>query len=127
MKKILIIDDSAKIRKLLRTTLEKRNFDIIEASNGIDAIIELEKEPVDLVLMDVVMPNLGGLASLIGFKEIFKKTKVVLMTGKLKEDAEELRIAARDLGVRHVLFKPFKNEKLFEVIKEQLDTDTGSN
>ncbi len=127
MKKILIIDDSPKIRKLLRTTLEKKNFDILEASNGIDAILEIEKEPVDLVLMDVVMPNLGGLASLIGFKEVFKKTKVVLMTGKLKEDAEELKIAARDLGVRHVLFKPFKNSELFEVIHRLLPNDEGAN
>jgi DNA-binding response OmpR family regulator len=127
MKKILIIDDSPKIRKLLRTTLEKKNFDIREASNGIDAILAIEKEPVDLVLMDVVMPDLGGIASLIGFKEIFKKTKVVLMTGKLKEDSEELKIAARDLGVRYVLFKPFRKTELLDVIRTQLGSGLDSN
>jgi DNA-binding response OmpR family regulator len=120
MSKILVIDDAHKIRNLLVKMLSKENYEVREASNGIEAIIILEKENIDLVLMDIVMPNLGGLASLIGFKELFGKTKVVLMTGKLKADSEELEIASQKLGVRHILFKPFRREELLELIRKLL-------
>ncbi len=120
MKKILVIDDSPKIRKVLKKTLENEQFGVLEASTGIEAIILLEKEPIDLVVMDVVMPGLGGIASLIGFKELFSKTKVILMTGKLKADSEELKLAAGKLGIQHILFKPFRKEELLDVIRKLL-------
>jgi DNA-binding response OmpR family regulator len=120
MKRLLIVDDVPKIRKVLRNTLEKREFEVLEAANGMDAIMTIEKEPIDLVLMDIVMPDLGGLASLVGFRDIFNKTKVVLMTGKIKEDSEELRVIAHKLGVRHILFKPFRKAELFEIIDSLL-------
>lgn len=120
MKKILVVDDIPKMRKVVKTTLAKKGYEVIEASDGIEAVDIIDRDNIDLVIMDVVMPQFGGISSLAGFKEIFKQTKVIFMTGKYREDSEEFRTLARDLGALHVLFKPFKKTELLSIVGEIL-------
>jgi CheY-like chemotaxis protein len=121
IKKVLVVDDVATIRKIIRAILEKNQFEVLEAANGMDAVNVMNSTRVDLVIMDMVMPDFGGLAALLNFRQIFEKTKVILMTGKVKEGSQDLQTMAEKLGVLHVLYKPFRKEQLLEVIKK-IDT-----
>jgi CheY-like chemotaxis protein len=58
--RILIVDDSAMNRKLLRVTLETEQYTTVEAEDGIEALAALQREPIDLVISDVLMPNMDG-------------------------------------------------------------------
>ncbi len=81
---VLIVDDEADIRDVVKIKLQSSGFDVIEADNGLDGVrMAREKQP-DLMLLDVVMPKMDGAAALIKLKSDpdTKDIKVLLFTGK---------------------------------------------
>lgn len=100
---ILIADDEAEIRLLLRLYLEKDGYRVIEADNGEDAIRLCEKEDVDMVLLDIMMPKMDGFHVL---QEIRKESNVPVMILSAK-DADSEKILGLNLGADDYLAKPF--------------------
>lgn len=116
MKKILIVEDHADIRKLLKMTLEFDDFDIHEAASG-DAGLELARslEP-DVVLLDVMMPGtLNGLEVCRRIKAdpATRHTKVILLTARV-QSAD--RVAGFEAGADDYLMKPFSTLQVLETI-----------
>ena len=102
---ILIVDDEARMRKLIKDFLAKKDFRTIEASNGEEALEKFEenKNKIDLILLDVMMPKIDGWTVL---REVRKDSKVpVIMLTARGEEQDEL--FGFDLGVDEYISKPF--------------------
>ncbi|PIR62732.1 MAG: two-component system response regulator [Candidatus Pacebacteria bacterium CG10_big_fil_rev_8_21_14_0_10_42_12] len=116
--KILLADDSAFMRKVLMDILTEAGFsDFLEAENGNQALELIEKESPDLVLLDMIMPELEGIGVLSKLKELGNTTKVIVVSA-VGQDAmiEE----AKNLGAFGYVVKPFEGEKVLETIKSAL-------
>ena len=109
MTKILITDDEAKIREMIRKYAAFEGFETDEAVDGLDAVEHCTKDSYDLVIMDIMMPNLDGFSAV---REI-RKTRPdlpVIMLSALGEEYD--RIHGFDIGVDDYVVKPFSTKEL---------------
>lgn len=114
--KILICDDEENMRNSLALFFNK-NYDVYFARDGLEAIDHIAKNKVDLVFLDIKMPNLGGLEVLKKIKEIDPKLKVVMVSGwQAKDYIQE----ALKLGAYDYIVKPFEKTKVEKLIKDIL-------
>ncbi|MCS7233985.1 MAG: response regulator [Synergistetes bacterium] len=116
---ILIIDDSPLVRDLVKQSLAGRNLDILEASNGEEAFALLKKYKPDIILLDVMMPDMDGISFMKKFNElgVYRNVLVIGLTA-LSEKTIVGELKA--LGVKDILFKPFSPAKLRVVIENYL-------
>ncbi|WP_163338559.1 CHASE2 domain-containing protein [Desulfopila sp. IMCC35008] len=116
---VLVVDDAADQLDIARTTLQKLGYVVLTAESGEQAVRVMEQHPVDLVLLDMVMP--GGLGGLATFREIASKypnQKGVVTSGFFDPDSQE---KLRELGVDSFLEKPYTVAKLGLAIRQELD------
>ena len=114
---ILIVDDEIGIRKVIREYLENEGLNVLEASNGDEAIKIVKKEEINLILMDIMMPVLDGYSAC---KEIFKIEKIP--TIMLSARAEEFdKFLGFELGIDDYITKPFSPKELVARIKALLN------
>ena len=119
MSRILIVDDSPTELYSLRSTLEKRGYQVLTAENGADGIALAVEELPDLVLMDIVMPGLNGFQAT---RQLTKDPKtehipVIIITTK---DQETDRVWGRRQGARGYMVKPVKEDQLVDTIEKVL-------
>lgn len=100
---ILVADDEAEIRDLLRLYLENSGYDVLEAADGLEALAILEKNHVDLAVLDVMMPALNGLHVLKKMREM-SNIPVLVFSAK---DTDADKILGLNLGADDYLTKPF--------------------
>lgn len=114
--KVLIVDDTAFMRKLLKNILFSAGFDIAgEAENGKQAI-ELYKElKPDIVTMDIVMPEMNGIDALKEIKKLDPNAKVVMCTAVGQEQMVKMAIK---LGAKGYIVKPFQAPKVVEELRK---------
>jgi two-component system nitrogen regulation response regulator GlnG len=117
-KKILIVDDEDLVRYSFRKLFRDPNSEILEASNGLEALSVIKKEKPDLVLMDIEMPGLTGLEAIQRIKSMSPELPVIIMTAY---GTSERVIAAMKYGAFEYLEKPFDVARLKAVITEALD------
>jgi two-component system response regulator (stage 0 sporulation protein F) len=119
MATILIIDDEEPIRALLRTTLEAAGYEVTEAANGRLGLERYRHRPTDLVIADLLMPELNGLDMILELTREFLHAKVIAISGGGGEqnmvDVEKL------LGVRRTLQKPFSMTLLLDAVRYELE------
>ena len=100
---ILVADDEAEIRELLRLYLEKDGYQVLEAENGCKVLSLLEKEEVDMVILDIMMPEMDGYRVL---KKLRENSNIpVMMLSAKNQDSD--KILGLDLGADDYLAKPF--------------------
>ena len=125
--KILIVDDESRMRKLVRDFLEKKNFQVLEAGDGEEAMdIFYEEKDIALILLDVMMPKMDGWEVC---REIRKNSKVpiIMLTARGDERDELLGF---DLGVDEYISKPFSPKILVarvEAILRRTGQDAGND
>lgn len=100
---ILIADDEAEIRDLLRLYLENSGYDVLEAADGLEALTILEKKHVDLAVLDVMMPRMNGLHVL---KKLRETSNIPVLVFSAK-DTDADKILGLNLGADDYLTKPF--------------------
>ena len=116
--KLLVIDDNRELLAAIYQFLSNKKYDVVSASDGLDGLklLEAEEQRFDLVITDIVMPNISGLAIISIVKKKFPGTPVIAITG-WGEHPEMLALEAQaDL----VLEKPFELDELDDAIKELL-------
>lgn len=118
MATILVIDDEDSIRHLLKEVLEKAGHKVLEASDGRQGLELYQKNKVDLVLMDILMPGTDGLEATLELTREYVDAKVIAMTGA-QGDRNFLDVA-KLFGARRVFEKPFDLAKLVEAVQEEL-------
>lgn len=94
--RLLLVDDENEATELLSKRLERRGFDCLTAASGEDALALLEKESVDIVILDVKMPGMGGLAALKLIKAQYPSIEVIMLSGHADPNSavEGLRLGA---------------------------------
>jgi len=106
--RVLIIDDDTKLRKLLHEYLEENGYEVLSLEDGTEALTTIEKASPDIVILDVMMPGIGGLDLL---KEINRKyaLPIIMLTAKGEETD---RIIGLELGADDYIPKPFNPREL---------------
>lgn len=119
MKKILIVDDEPNIIMSLEYTLKKNNFEVYIARDGSEALEILKTKTPDVVLLDIMMPQVDGYETLrrIRMNEKLNNTKVVFLSAKNKASDIEKGLA---LGAAKYITKPFSLKKIIADINELL-------
>lgn len=109
MTKILIADDEEKIREMIRKYAVFEGFETEEAVDGLDAVERCERTPFDLVVMDIMMPNLDGFSAVREIRKVRPDIPVIMLSA-LGEEYD--RIHGFDLGVDDYVVKPFSSKEL---------------
>lgn len=119
MHTILVVDDDEDLVQALEFSLRQENYNVVQAQNGAEAVIKAFDLQPDLILLDIMMPNLDGLTACRGIKnmEETKETPVVMLTAK--EDVETIK-AAFKAGANDYIVKPFGMDKVLKKIEELL-------
>jgi len=116
---ILVIDDEEIIRVLLRSALEASGHEVTEATNGREGLDLYRKKPVDLVITDILMPELNGLDMLMELTREFLDAKVIAISGAGGE--RNVLDVAKLLGARRTFPKPFSILDLLSAVRYELD------
>ena len=116
MPSILLVEDDDEVRKFLRLSLLKMGHTVAEARNGKEAIARQLREPAELLLTDVIMPEKEGLETIQEFRLKFPKVRIIAMSGGGRVSAMEYLRIAKAMGAHQVLAKPFSGEELLFAI-----------
>jgi two-component system KDP operon response regulator KdpE len=103
---VLVVDDEAPIRKLVRVNLESRGYRVLEADNGLSALRVLEREMPDLIVLDLMMPGMDGTQVCEWVRER-SLTPIIVLTA---QSDEAMMIRALDAGADDYVVKPFRLE-----------------
>lgn len=120
MSHLLLIDDDDNFRKMLRTALDERGYEVTEASDGKEGLARYKARPVDLVISDLIMPEKEGLETIIELRKLQPGLKIIAMSGGGRVSAKEYLPLAMQLGAARVLAKPFATDILASTIAELL-------
>jgi two-component system KDP operon response regulator KdpE len=115
-KLILVVDDEPRMRRFMRMNLDLEGYRVIEASNGMEAIDRVREDLPDLVLLDVMMPEMDGFEAL---RFIRKTSSVPIIMLTVKGDEED-RVRGLELGADDYVTKPFSPRELASRIKAVL-------
>ena len=118
MATILVIDDQEPIRALLRAALEAAGHEVLEASNGLLGLERSRERAADLVILDLLMPEMNGLELMAELNRSLPHVKVIAISGGLK-GAGGLIVAKR-LGAHQTFQKPFELRAVLEAFRVEL-------
>ena len=116
-KRILVVDDDAEMREGLRTVLERKGYQVIEATSGIQAKELVHRQHPDLVILDMMMPRMGGYPVLEHFKGKTDAPPIIMITAN---EGSRHKAYAEYLGVSDYIRKPFAMERLMEAVAKGL-------
>jgi len=117
--RILVVDDEPLIVKLLKHNLEKSGYEVLVAGNGREGLEVLEKEVVDVVLLDIMMPEMDGMEALRRIKASERPVLVIMLTAKATIDTA---VSCMKEGAHDFLSKPFDVDRLQITIRNAIQT-----
>jgi len=115
-KRILVVDDEVRYQRLLDANLRTDGYDVVTASNGLEAIEVFSSQPVDLILLDVMMPKMDGFETCQRIRE-YSNVPIIILTAK---GDEKDRVRGLDLGADDYLTKPFSATELLARVRAVL-------
>lgn len=116
-KKLLIVDDSSFMRKIMKKIVEKEDIEVFEAGSGEEAIKKFKEVNPDLITMDITMPGKNGLETLVELKKYDPHAKIIMCSSMVyKENIEE----AIQKGAIDFIIKPFKDDIYLKSIQKYL-------
>ena len=116
--KVLIVDDEERFRTTMRKLLAVRGLEAVMAGSGKEAIEKLRQDPYDVIILDVRMPEMGGVQVLSEIRKIDPRAEVIIMTGYASVDtAKEIM----KLGAYDYVIKPYAIEELMDKIEAAYD------
>jgi CheY-like chemotaxis protein len=117
---VLVVEDSDPVREIVSRVLRREGYEVVGAANGAEALAYMKRAVPDLVLLDVMMPEMDGIAMLAKLRQdpAYRDLPVILVTA-LSDEARMAR--ARDLGVREYLVKSrFSYEELLDRVSRHV-------
>jgi CheY-like chemotaxis protein len=118
MATILLIDDDAQVRTLGKIDLESAGYGFVSVESGKHALRFLEHQEVDLILVDIFMPNMDGIELILILRKTWPTIKLIAMTAG--EGVRNYLDVAENLGANATLQKPFTRQQLLDVVASQL-------
>lgn len=122
---IMIVEDDNDLREMLKVSLTRRRFTVLEAKNGKDAINHFKPEVTDLVITDLIMPEEDGLKVIMMLHELKPSLKIVAISGGGKAGPASYLNLAKALGADVVYSKPFSVNDMIRKIEELLEIEQG--
>ncbi len=123
MSRILVIDDNDLVRDTLVRILERAGFETAAAKNGREGLAQFHSQPPDLVVTDVIMPDLDGIETIMALRQAAPGIPIIAVSGGGKAHAMQFLDIAQKLGADLALSKPFKPAELVSAITELLARD----
>lgn len=116
-KTIMIVDDSASLRQVVKIALVKAGYEVIEACDGKDALAKLDGKKINLIISDVNMPNMDGISLVKAVKALpaYKFTPIIMLTTESQEDKKREGQAA---GAKAWVVKPFQPEQMLTAVSK---------
>ena len=117
LKKILLVDDSASVRKVAGIALTSAGYSVLEASNGQEALGKLNGDKIHLIISDVNMPVMDGIAFLKEVKRhpSYRFTPVIMLT---TEAGDDMKQAGRAAGAKAWIVKPFQPQSMLDAVSK---------
>jgi CheY-like chemotaxis protein len=122
---VLIVEDDKELREMLKLSLLRRNFTVLEAENGKAAITHFKPLITDLVVTDLIMPEEDGLKVVIKLRELKPSIKIIAISGGGKVGPGSYLNLAKALGADAIYSKPFSINDLIAKIEQLLDTENN--
>jgi DNA-binding NtrC family response regulator len=119
MARILVVDDEPGLREFVHVVLEQEGHEVEEAKDGNEALAACDRKPVDLALVDLIMPGKDGVRTIEELRVRHPKTVVVVITGAAPV-RWPLRLLYEQPDTLHMIVKPLKAEVLLETVTEAL-------
>lgn len=116
-KKVLLVDDELKLQKLMALQLKNKGLGVTVAGNGIEGLAAFRQDQFDLVLSDIMMPELNGMDMVRELKKIDPHVKALMMTGY---DVDQSAHSDLDANIIATLEKPFEFAEVFPIIEQNL-------
>ena len=120
---VLLVEDDKELREMLKMSLLRRSFTVLEAENGKDAITHFKPLITDLVVTDLIMPEEDGLKVVIKLRELKPSIKIIAISGGGKVGPGSYLNLAKALGADAVYSKPFSIKDLIVKIEQLLDNE----
>lgn len=120
MSVILLVEDDLELRTMLRTALTRKDYTVIEAGNGREALLKFKPDVTDLVITDLIMPDEDGLKVIMKIREKKPGVKVIAISGGGKAGPGSYLNLASALGADKVFSKPFSVADLIIEIENLL-------
>ena len=131
MARILIVDDEEDVRIALKQILERAGYEVTVAATGNEGLDVMKREGADLVITDVIMPGVDGIATAKQIREKYRDTRIIVISGggrtapdPYEPDAISTRsylASASKAGADQTLTKPFDRDELLRVVRDLLD------
>ncbi len=119
MTKIMIVEDDRTTVKLLKFLLEKRKYEVVSRKNGREAVDTVEKESPDLILMDIMMPEMDGIEATRKIKENEKTSSIpIIILSALGQEMEVMK--GLQAGADGYIVKPFDSQALLRQIEDKV-------
>ena len=118
--KILVIDDEAPVRNILKEMLNKNGYSVTTTSNSTEGLALLQTDTFDLIITDLIMPDPDGFETMREIKARKPEVKVIAMSGHFEQDLESYRRTLKSYGADAVLKKPVDTEEIIGTIEELL-------
>lgn len=116
MARILVIDDDAMVRATIRDILESQGYSVEEAENGRAGLAKMRKNRADLVVTDIIMPEMEGVEAMLAVREEFPGVKVIAISGGGRTANYDFLGVAGKLGANKTLQKPFTRDELLRAV-----------
>jgi len=120
---VLIVEDDKELREMLKISLIRRKFTVLEAANGKDAIIHFKPSITDLVVTDLIMPEEDGLKVIMKLRELKPSIRIIAISGGGKAGPGSYLNLAKALGADAIYSKPFSINDLIAKIEELLNNE----
>jgi DNA-binding response OmpR family regulator len=125
-KRVLIVDDEPRYLRLLEANLRTEGYEVVTAQDGLQAVDVFSSQPIDLILLDIMMPRLDGFGATQRIRE-FSSVPIIILTAK---GEEQDRVRGLDLGADDYLVKPFSATELLARVRAvlrraQLPSESG--
>ncbi len=118
MANILVVDDAAFMRMMVKDILVKGGHQVIgEAANGVEAIDQYDKLKPDLVTMDITMPEMEGIEALKRIKQVHPNAKIIMCSAMGQQG---MVVQAIQAGAKDFIVKPFQPDRVLEAIQKVL-------
>ena len=119
-KHILVVDDDEMMRAFVKELLKINDFQITEAANGKEGLKEFRENTPDLVITDIIMPEMEGISFIRELRSYNKDIPIIAMTGNVHGRMEEFLDISSQLGADEILRKPILSQEFLEAINKLL-------
>lgn len=119
MARILTVDDSNSLRRMVAFTLKQAGHDVVQAVDGTDGLAKAQEQKIDLALVDVNMPSMGGIEMVTEMRKLpeYARIPILMLT---TESSDEKKQEGRQAGATGWIVKPFSPEQLLGIVEKVL-------